>query len=127
MWRCCFVGVYLFVLRKKIKPSNATFLSLCGEKRKKARIHFRKGAIVADTYEWNLVLETLKRDMSTGLHCTDCVFSSQNFLPLSYSHLLLYLRKGSEFREKTAKKFLNFNYVYGLGVLISSSSLKNFM
>ena len=51
MWRCCFVGVYLFVLRKKIKPSNATFLSLCGEKRKKARIHFRKGAIVVDTYD----------------------------------------------------------------------------
>ena len=54
VWRCCFVGVYLFVLRKKIKPSNATFLSLCGEKRKKARIHFRKGAIVVDTYDWAL-------------------------------------------------------------------------
>ena len=33
---------------------------------------------------------------------------------LLYSHLL-YLRKGSEFREKTAKNFSNFNYVYGLG------------
>ena len=34
---------------------------------------------------------------------------------LLYSHLLLYLRKGSEFTEKTAKNFSNFNYVYGLG------------
>ena len=57
VWRCCFVGVYLFVLRKKIKPRNATFLSLCGEKRKKARIHFRKGAIVADTYARDLLGE----------------------------------------------------------------------
>ena len=62
VWRCCFVGVYLFVLRKKIKPSNATFLSLCGEKRKKARIHFRKGAIVADTYGCSLV--ELKRKLN---------------------------------------------------------------
>ena len=35
LWRCCFVGVYLFVLRKKIKPSNATFVSLSREERKK--------------------------------------------------------------------------------------------
>ena len=43
-----------FCFAEEKKPSNATFLSLCEEKRKKARVHFRKGAIVADTYDGKL-------------------------------------------------------------------------
>ena len=50
VWRCCFVRVHLFVLRKKIKPSKATFLSMQGRQEKKARISYRKDIIVAAGY-----------------------------------------------------------------------------
>ena len=50
-WRCCFVGVYIFVLQKKIKPNNTAFLSVCREKKKKSmhsleqRHHSRPGYV----------------------------------------------------------------------------------
>ena len=39
-----------FCFAEEKKPSNATFLSLCGEERKKARIRYCEGIIVVATY-----------------------------------------------------------------------------